>query len=200
MNYFRLLQNLYQMKRNAGKTREQLRRLQEKKLRKLLLFAYENSAYYHRTFEQAGITGKQIPNLPLNRFPSIDKREFLEHFDELVTIPGLSQEELRRFDEEEPADRRRFRDNCHVVHSSGSTGKPGYFVYDEKAWNEMLVGIIRAALWNMTMPQILKMLSGGLRIVYIAATDGRYGGAMAEPGEILSRLCRQSSQATENRK
>ena len=90
------------MKRNAGKTREQLRRLQEKKLRKLLLFAYENSAYYHRTFEQAGITGKQIPNLPLNRFPSIDKREFLEHFDELVTIPGLSQEELRRFDEEEP--------------------------------------------------------------------------------------------------
>ena len=179
MNYFRLLQNLYQMKRNEGKTREQLRRLQEKKLRKLLLFAYENSAYYHRTFEQAGITGKQIPNLPLNRFPSIDKREFLEHFDELVTIPGLSQEELRRFDEEEPVDRQRFRDNCHVVHSSGSTGKPGYFVYDEKAWNEMLVGIIRAALWNMTMPQILKMLSGGLRIVYIAATDGRYGGAMA---------------------
>ena len=29
------------------------------------------------------------------------------------------------------------------------------------------------------MLQILKLLSGGLRILYIAATDGRYGGAMA---------------------
>ena len=31
----------------------------------------------------------------------------------------------------------------------------------------------------MTMPQILKLLAGKPRIVYIAATDGRYGGAMA---------------------
>lgn len=43
----------------------------------------------------------------------------------------------------------------------------------------MLLGIIRAALWDMTMPQILKLLWKGPRIVYIAATDGRYGGAMA---------------------
>ena len=43
----------------------------------------------------------------------------------------------------------------------------------------MLLGIIRGALWNMTMPQILKLLAGRPRIVYIAATDGRYGGAMA---------------------
>ena len=43
----------------------------------------------------------------------------------------------------------------------------------------MLLGIIRGALWNMTMPQILKLLAGRPRIIYIAATDGRYGGAMA---------------------
>ena len=43
----------------------------------------------------------------------------------------------------------------------------------------MLLGIIRGALWDMSMPQILRLLSGGLRILYIAATDGRYGGAMA---------------------
>ena len=43
----------------------------------------------------------------------------------------------------------------------------------------MLLGIIRGALWNMTMPQILKLLAGRPRILYIAATDGRYGGAMA---------------------
>ncbi len=43
----------------------------------------------------------------------------------------------------------------------------------------MLLGMIRAALWNMSMPQILSLLAKRPRIVYIAATDGRYGGAMA---------------------
>ena len=43
----------------------------------------------------------------------------------------------------------------------------------------MLLGIIRGALWNMAIPQILKLLAGRPRILYIAATDGRYGGPMA---------------------
>ena len=43
----------------------------------------------------------------------------------------------------------------------------------------MLLGIIRGALWDMSMPQIIKLLARGPHIVYIAATDGRYGGAMA---------------------
>lgn len=43
----------------------------------------------------------------------------------------------------------------------------------------MLLGIIRAALWGMSMREIVKLLKNGPRIAYIAATDGRYGGAMA---------------------
>jgi phenylacetate-CoA ligase len=103
----------------------------------------------------------------------------LEHFDELVTVPDLKQENLREFDAGEAADRKPYQGKYHVVHSSGSTGKPGYFVYDEDAWRQMLLGIIRAALWGMSMPQILRLLMQRPRIVYIAATDGRYGGAMA---------------------
>ncbi|WP_125143406.1 phenylacetate--CoA ligase family protein [Clostridium transplantifaecale] len=179
MNYLNLLWNLYQLKRNAGRGREDIKRVREKKLRKLLAYAYDNSAYYHRVFEEAGITGNQISTMPLSAFPVLDKQLLMEHFDELVTVPDLKQEELRRFDEQESTDQKRFKDSYHVVHSSGSTGTPGYFVYDETAWSQMLLGIIRAALWDMSMPQILKLLHHGPRIVYIAATDGRYGGAMA---------------------
>ena len=179
MNYFNLLWNLYQLKRNTGMRREQLITLQEKKLRELLVYAYDNSTYYHRVFEEAGITRKQIPLMPLSAFPVLDKQLLMEHFNELVTVSDLKQEDLRRFDREESTEQKKFKDEYHVVHSSGSTGTPGYFVYDEAAWSQMLLGIIRAALWDMTMPQILKLLWKGPRIVYIAATDGRYGGAMA---------------------
>lgn len=179
MKYLKLLCELYRLKQNTKKTREQIAVLQEEKLRSLLRFTYQHSAFYRKTFEKNGITAENIDACPLSAFPTMDKKTLLEHFDELVTVPDLKQEELRRFDAEEKADRRPYKDKYHIVHSSGSTGKPGYFIYDEAAWNNMLLGIIRAALWNMSMPQIVRLLAKGPRIVYIAATDGRYGGAMA---------------------
>ena len=179
MNYLKTLTNLYRLKKNMKLSAEKLRSLQNGKLRKLLRFAWEHSSYYRAVFERAGITEEQLDTLPLSCFPTIDKQALLEHFDELVTVPDLKQENLREFDAGEAADRKPYQGKYHVVHSSGSTGKPGYFVYDEDAWSQMLLGIIRAALWGMSMPQILGLLMKRPRIVYIAATDGRYGGAMA---------------------
>ena len=179
MNYFKLLWDLYSLKRNTVKTKEQIKNLQNKKLRKLLTHAYENSKYYRRTFEEAGITREQISKLPISAFPTIDKNILMEHFDDLVTDYDLKQNDIRRFDEEETMDKKKFQNKYHVVHSSGSTGNPGYFVYNEEAWKQMLLGIIRAGFWNMSMFEILKLLLKKPRIAYIAATGGRYGGAMA---------------------
>jgi phenylacetate-CoA ligase len=179
MNYLKILKDLYRLKKNVKLSAGRMRSLQEKKLRRLLRLAWEHSAYYRAAFENAGIAKKQLDTLPLSCFPAIDKQALLEHFDELVTVPDLKQEDLRKFDAEEATDRKPYQGKYHVVHSSGSTGKPGYFVYDEDAWNQMLLGIIRAALWDMSMPRILRLLMKRPKIVYIAATDGRYGGAMA---------------------
>lgn len=179
MNYINLLFNLFRLKSNTRKTNEQIKKIQYKKLQTLLHYAYEHSEYYHRTFEKAGITKETLSTLPLSKFPVIDKAILIENFNELITTSDLTQEELRNFDTQETKEHKLYKGHYHVVHSSGSTGKPGYFVYDQKAWEQMLLGILRAALWNMTMPQIFHLLSRKPRIVYIAATDGRYGGAMA---------------------
>lgn len=179
MNYLKTLKDLFVFLKHTRLSETQMKELQNQKLRILLHFAWEHSAFYRRTFEKAGIMKEQLDILPLSAFPAIDKTILMEHFDELITVPDLHQEELRKFDAETGADRKPYLGKYHVVHSSGSTGKPGYFVYDEAAWRSMLLGIIRGALWNMTMPQILKLLAGRPRILYIAATDGRYGGAMA---------------------
>jgi len=174
MNHTKLLFDLAALKRNERKPPAKLRALQEKKLRALLAYANERSPYYRAAFR-----GLDVQTAPLEALPALDKTTLLERFDELITVPGLTQEALRRFDAGEPGGREAFQGKYHVVHSSGSTGKPGYFLYDAAAWRAMLLGIIRGALWEMSMPQILKLLAGGPRIAYIAATDGRYGGAMA---------------------
>ena len=179
MNYLKVLFDLYSAKNNVKKSSAQINKLQQKKLRKMLKYAYNHSEYYRQAFQAAGITAENINIAPLENFPTIDKQTLLSHFDEIITVSDITQDELRRFDESAEKDRRAFKEKYHVVHSSGSTGKPGYFVYDNNAWNAMLIGIIRAALWGMSMPQILKLLAEKPRIAYIAATDGRYGGAMA---------------------
>lgn len=179
MNYIKVLLDLWKLKQDEKKTVDEIAELQKRKLDKLLRYAYEHSEYYRKSFENAGITAENLNSKPLSSFPSIDKSILLTQFDKLVTVSNLKQEEIRRFDEHEKLDRKPFKGKYHIVHSSGSTGKPGFFVYDRTAWNSMLLGIIRGALWNMSMPQILKFLISKPRVVYIAATDGRYGGAMA---------------------
>lgn len=178
MNYIKLLCELHSLKNNAKKTKEQMQELQNKKLYEILHYAFDHSAYYRESFLKAGITKQNINTTPISQFPSIDKKKLIENFDRLVTVQDVLQSELRVFDEVEHT-KDTFKNGYHVVHSSGSTGKPGYFIYDEKAWNHMLLGILRGALWDMSMIDILRLLWKRPRIVYIAATDGLYGGAMA---------------------
>ena len=90
----------------------------------------------------------------------------------------LTQASLRAFDEGN-SQQKLFLDRYHIVHSSGSTGMPQYFVYDEATWGAMLAGVVRGALWGMVLLEVAKFLASRPRILYIAATDGRYGGAMA---------------------
>lgn len=189
MGYVRVLFSLWCAKRNINKPRKHIHRLQQKKLRKLLHYAYFHSEYYRKTFEKAGITSENINTVPLHQFPVTNKEIVMEHFDELVTKKEIKQEELAAFDKDKKQEL--YQGQYHVVHSSGSTGKPRYFVYDEKAWEQMLTGIIRGALWEMTTKDIIKLLKGKPRILYIAATDGRYGGAMAIGDGVQGLKCSQ---------
>ena len=55
MNYFRIFLDLYRLKKQAVLNRKQIHALQEKKLRQMLHYVWDHSAYYKRTFEAAGI-------------------------------------------------------------------------------------------------------------------------------------------------
>lgn len=166
MNRLKLLWDLARLKSHERMTPARIKKYQAKRLRKILVYAFRHSSYHHRAFVKAGIDESNIRTAPLSAFPVMDKQTLLRNFDQIITVPDLTQDELRRFDAETAADRSAYKDKYHVVHSSGSTGKPGYFVYDEAAWRTMLLGIIRAALWGMSMKEIVKLLKNGPRIAY----------------------------------
>ena len=88
MNYLKTLKDLFVFMKNTRLPETQMKELQNRKLRTLLHFAWEHSAFYRHTFEKAGITEEQLDNLPLSAFPTIDKTVLMEHFDELITVQG----------------------------------------------------------------------------------------------------------------
>lgn len=68
----------------------------------------------------AGLTGETIQTAPLPAFPTLDKAGLLEHFDQLITVPDLTQEELRRFDAEEKADRKPYMGTSSMMRVPGT--------------------------------------------------------------------------------
>ena len=148
-------------------------RLREKKLRRLLRFAYKRSPYYRETFAARGITEENLSSVPLEHFPTIDKDTLIAHFERIVTRGGVSQHLLRECDAGTTLP------GVHFVHSSGTTGTPRYFYYDTDAWNTMLAGIIRGAFWGMGFWKMVSVVARGARLCYIAAVNGNYGGAVS---------------------
>ncbi len=193
MDFIRLFWNFLRLRANLKKNPEKIRRIQEKRLRQLLRYAYNNSPYYRASFEAAGLSYDRLAGCPVKSLPTINKQILMDNFDEIVTRSDLNQEQIRRFDANSQSNETLFAGKYHVVHSSGSTGKPGYFVYDVPAWNEMLAGIVRGGLWNYSIFDIFKTLANDPRVLFIAATDGRYGGAMAVSAGITGMNAHQLS-------
>ena len=173
MTFTELVFKLSTAKLNMKLPRKVIKNRQQKKLREMLLFAYKHSPYYHKAFKEAGINSRNISSVPIENFPTIDKNTMLENFDRIITVKDITQEKLRQFDTANKLDKKSLGGKYHMVHSSGSTGDPGYFLYDNNAWDTMLIGIIRAALWDMSMLDILKLKMSKPKILYIAAADGR---------------------------
>ena len=177
MNKARVLWELYRFPHFVYDDARHAEALREKRLRRLLLYCWDHSAYYYDTWQRAGLTRESLRTCPLTALPAIDKQLLMANYERIVTDRRLTQEALREFAEADSSGL--YAGEYHVVHSSGSTGTPRYFAYDRKAWEAAQCGIIRGALFGMRFREILRLLRRGPRILYIAATDGRYAGSMA---------------------
>ena len=156
-------------------SRQEMLQLREKKLRRLLRYAYAHSPYYRESFSKAGITEQNIDAMPLTAFPTIDKESFMDHYEQILTVKPFSQKELRQFDES--GESGLFRNQYHVVHSSGSTGTPKFFVYNKREWMQVQSRNVQSAAFGMSREQVVDACED-LRVLYIAATGGRFGGVM----------------------
>lgn len=153
---------------------EQLAAHQAKSLAKLREFALARSPFYrefHRGLERA----------PLEQLPILTKATMMERFDDLVTDRAIRLADAERYLATGDGTQL-FRGKYVVMSTSGSTGRRGVFVFDQREWIRTLASITRPIAW--VQPVDIGPRKKAPRSVLIAASapwhfSARVGRALA---------------------
>ncbi len=136
----KLLRTLEDLRQHERWTRAQLEAYQATQLRYLREYAYARSPFYQKFHK--GLTDR-----PLQELPVLTKAMLMENFDELVTDRGLRLEEVRAFAAQGEAGQR-YQKRYWVNATSGSSGHPGFFLFNDAEWVHILASFARGQEWS----------------------------------------------------
>ena len=157
------LKTLWDHSRTLRMTRERLEAAQLKKFRRFVSFVQRRSPFYRRIISERGIDPATC--VPTD-FPILTKSDVIEHFDELVTDRRITRARIAEFLARSTNPTERFEGRFHVLHTSGTSGTVGYFVFSHEAWIKGASHVVRAA-----------PLRWRRRTAFVAATRGHFAGA-----------------------
>lgn len=170
MSIPRLITKMFQVGRAQRYGPDEIRRLQAKRLRRLLEHVLSRSRFYRAYYGKHGITRDHLDGITLRHLPPITKEMVMEHFDDLVCDPNVTRAGVERFLSERHDLRACYRGTYQVMITSGSTGAFGVFVCASKDWEwvQALIGtrVLRYRL-HVRRP----------RQVFVLKIDGPHAGA-----------------------
>ena len=161
-----LIHSYFELKIHERYSRQKILALQDKKFRKILKFAYKNSKFYHDLYVSNGIDEKDLDTIELEKIPTVDKNNIMQHFNDVLTVDDLKIKELFEFIDESKNPNDLFKNKYHVIHTSGSSGKVGIFVYTKKEWDTFYPYITK--LFNFKFKKN--------KAAFIGATGGHFTG------------------------
>ncbi|MBE7427466.1 MAG: phenylacetate--CoA ligase family protein [Burkholderiaceae bacterium] len=168
----------------AGADAQVARALREARLASLLAAARASPLYRER-LQHAPVHGSD----DLHALEPVAKAELMQRFDDWATDRAVTRSAVDRFLETSHDLADAFLGRYLVWTSSGTSGTPGIFVQDEGslAAYEVLDALrLRSQTSYATLP--LTAWSAGQRFAFVAATGGRFAGAVA-----ITRLVRLHS-------
>ena len=107
-------------------SREKLDTVQQKRLRKLVQYARENSPYYRERYANLGT------EYTLSDLPPVTKSEMMANFDDVLTDRRITMERINAFTEDLDHIGRMIDDHYLIFKTSGSTGNPAVVLYDQQ--------------------------------------------------------------------
>jgi phenylacetate-CoA ligase len=132
MNIPVLLLKYFEIQRNERRTPQELSERRLRKFRKLVRFVNKRSPYYGRIIRERGI---DVSTCDPESFPVLTKRTLMNHFDDIITTPAITKEGIADFLSRSNDPFELYKGKFVVLHTSGSSGEIGYFVYSQSDWS-----------------------------------------------------------------
>lgn len=106
-----------------------------------------------------------VPAFPED-FPVLTKQALMEHFDDIVTTQAITKDGIADFLSRSSDPFQLYKGYFVVLHTSGSSGKIGYFVYSRSDWSRGY------AQFSRLHPFSFRRLTA----VYFGASQGHFAG------------------------
>lgn len=105
--------------------------LQKRKLKNLVEHAVRNSPLYRDLYKNI-----DPDNFELEALPPISKSDIMARFDDSLCVRDITFDEIREFIADKSRVGELYKGKYVITHTSGTTGKPGIFVFSESDWHE----------------------------------------------------------------
>ncbi|MEI7933149.1 MAG: hypothetical protein WCI21_08870 [Alphaproteobacteria bacterium] len=182
--FIAMVGKMAERRRNARLTRPQFEAARLEKFRALVRHANARSPYYGEIIAQRGI---DIATCTPADFPELTKSILMANFNRIVTDPRVTKQAIADFLTRSKDPNERYLNRFVVMHTSGTSGEVGYFVYAPTD----LGRAFGAGGGRRRMRSPLKRRGRGrFRLAFYGATDGHYAGvtSMSLAGRGLLRL------------
>ncbi len=181
---FTIIKRFGELRRIKKMSRAELDALKLEKFRKLVRHAKINSPYYAEIIAERNIN---IDTCTPSNFPVLTKSILMANFDRIVTDKSITKEKVDEFLTCSVDPNEFLFDKYRVIHTSGSSGEMGYFVYSPKEWiHGMMPGL------NDEKPNggPRRRRFGRLQMAYYAAVGGHFAGVsmMSTMNHGIARL------------
>jgi len=175
MNIITLITQLRKFKNDSNLTSQKVQELSRQRFTCLLKKTYHSSSFYRDLYSSHGIKPKDLYDVAPADLPILDKSMVMDNFDSLITDQAITRRAVEEFITNDLNPNHRFRNNT-IIHTSGSTGVPGIFVYSKEEWN-FIVALLTARI-DHPMPKPFRRF----RLAFIGATNGHFAGATLTAG------------------
>lgn len=142
----------------------------ERRLRELLVHAWNHSPFYREVFTREGIRERDLPYIALEHLPVVSKADLMVRFDEAVTDRRLRKSDLKAWVEQDSDPLNLYLDEYIVIHSSGGSQIYSYVPHTRNAWRYLTA---------TAAPQLLPFAQGmerPLRSAFFMKSEGHFVG------------------------
>lgn len=152
-------------------TRAQLEEMKLTKFRRLARYAATKAPYYSQVVSEHRI---DLERCTPQDFPPLTKAVLMANFDGIVTDRRLTRQGIAEFLTRSHDPNDRFLNEFRVLHTSGTSGEVGYFVYSREDWARGTALALRPR-GNRPRPKRARRFRR-LRLAYYGAVGGHFAG------------------------